>query len=95
MTPKDFKRMRVLLLIAGVLALLLAVNQTALYLFANAHLKEILQNGSAKLFGIFPVTESAAPANPNLVVAVVGALLSAVCFFGAHRIKKRHDGRQA
>lgn len=93
MTPKDFKRMRVLLTIAGVLALLLAINQTVFYVYANAHLKEILQNGSAKLFGIFPVTESAALSNPNLAVAVVSAVLAAVCFFGVHRIQK-HCGQQ-
>lgn len=93
MTPKDFKRMRILLMIAGVLALLLAANQTVLFIYANAHLKEILQNGSAKLFGIFPVTESAALSNPNLAVAVVSAVLAAACFFGAHFVKK-HFNRQ-
>ena len=93
MTPKEFKRMRVLLIIAGVLALLLAAKQTILYLYANAHLKEILQNGSAKLFGIFSVTESAALPNPNLAVAVVSAVLAAVCFFAVHHIQK-HSSQQ-
>ncbi len=89
MTPKQRKRARVLLLVAGALALLLAAKQTAFYVFANAHLKEILQNGSVKLFGVFPVTESFAPSNPNLVTAVAAALVAAACFFGARRFGKK------
>lgn len=88
MTPKDCRRMRILLIIAGVLALLLAMSQTTFYIFANANLKEILRNGSVKLFGIFSVTESASYENPNLTVAVVGAALAAVSFFAVHRIQK-------
>ena len=89
MTPENRKHARFMLLVLGVLALLLAVNQTVLYFFANAHLKEILQKGSVKLLGIFPVTEGAALANPNLTAAVIGLLLGAACFFAANRIKKR------
>lgn len=89
MTPENRKNTRVKLIVLGVLSLLLAVNQTILYFFANAHLKEILQKGSVKLFGFFPVTEGAALANPNLTAAVIGLLLSATCFFAVNRIKKR------
>ena len=88
--PEDRKHTRNLLIVLGVLALLLAANQMVLYLFANAHLTEILQNGSVSLLGVFPVTESAVPANPNLIAAAFGALLAAACFWGARRIKKTY-----
>lgn len=90
MTPKDCKRTRVLLIIAGILALLLAIKQTAFYVFASANLKEILRNGSAKLFGIFPVTESAAFANPSLTTAILSVLISAACLFSAHWVRKKY-----
>ena len=92
MTPENRRHTRVKLIVLGVLSLLLAVNQTVLYLYANAHLKEILREGSSKMLGIFPVTESASYANPNLTVAVVGAILSAVSFFTVHRMQKRGTG---
>lgn len=92
MTSENRRHTRVKLIVLGVLSLLLAVNQTVLYLYANAHLKEILHEGSSKMLGIFPVTESASYANPNLTVAIVGAVLSAVCFFTVHRIQKRGAG---
>lgn len=91
MAPENRKQTRVKLIVLGVLSLLLAVNQTVLYLYANAHLKEILHDGSSKLFGLFPVTQNAAYANPNLTVAVFGVLLSAVCFFAVHHLRK-HSG---
>jgi hypothetical protein len=86
---EDRKHTRNLLIVLGVLALLLAVNQTVLYAFANVHRKEILQNGSVNLFGIFSVTESAMPANPNLIAAAIGVVLAAACFYGANRVKKK------
>lgn len=89
MTPEKRRHTHVQLIVLGVLAILLAVNQTVLYCYANAHLKEILQKGSVKLLGIFPVTESASYANPNLTVAIISVLLSAVCFFTVYRNSKR------
>lgn len=88
MAPENRKQTRVKLIVLGVLSLLLAVNQTMLYLYANVHLKEILRDGSSKLFGLFPVTQNAAYANPNMTIAVVGVLLSAVCFFAVHDLRK-------
>lgn len=89
MAPENRRHTRVRLIVLGVLSLLLAVNQLILYLYANAHLKEILREGSSKMFGLFPVTESASYANPNLTVAVVGAILSVVSFISVHRIQER------
>jgi uncharacterized protein YpmB len=86
--PEDRKHTRILLLIAGVLALLLAVKEAVLYLYANAHLKEILRNSPAKLFGFFLVTENDALANPNLIIFIVCVLLAAGCFWGSRKIKK-------
>lgn len=88
--PEDRRHTRVMLLALGVLSFLLAVNQAVLYGFANAHLNEILRNGSVRLFGVFPVTERAALANPNLIAAAFGALLAAACFWGARRLKKKY-----
>jgi hypothetical protein len=89
MTPEKRRSARIRLIVLGVLALLLAVNQIVIYCYANAHLQEILRDGSSKMLGIFPVTESASYANPNLTIAVVALILSAVCFFTVHRKLKR------
>lgn len=81
----EHKSTGILLRIAGVLALLVAVSQTAFYFYASSHLKEILQNGSIKLFhNLITVTESAALFNPEITTAIFCVLLSAACFIGAH-----------
>lgn len=89
MTPENRRNTRVKLIVLGVLAILLAVNQIVLYCYANAHLEEILREGSSKMLGVFPVTESASYANPNLTVAIISVFLSAVCFFTVYRNSKR------
>ncbi|WBY63676.1 MAG: hypothetical protein ACFWUD_02315 [Thermocaproicibacter melissae] len=89
MTPEKRRSARIRLIVLGVLSLLLGVNQIVIYCYANAHIKEILREGSSKMLGIFPVRISASYANPNLTVAVVALILSAVCFFTVHRKLKK------
>lgn len=90
--PDENKRTRILLRIAAVLALLVAASQTALYFYATAHFKEILQKGSVTLFySLVTVTESAAQANPQLTAAVFCVLFAVGCLIGAHIMKKKSD----
>jgi hypothetical protein len=88
--PDVRKKAKTLLRVAAALALLTAGSQTALYFYAAAHRKEILQNGSAGLLDpLVTVTENAAQANPYLTSSVFCLLLAAACLIGVHLLKKR------
>lgn len=81
------------LIVVSVLSALAAVSEAASFFYAHAHLKEILRDGSAAILGGRAyLTESAAQANPHLVIVAFCVLLSAACAIAANWLRRKNRG---